>query len=297
MFFRVLSALQRVCPGKGSGGRFVNSLLVMMSRIWLYRRLICPQLNAPDDVTVILGVKDRCDYRLVNALRSLREQTHHALRILVVDYGSEVGIAENVRHLSEQFGAEYFHVGNKVRWSRSQCLNIGLRMVKTKFVLVSDVDIVFSPSYVSDAIALIAKYPLSVVCSTMLDLSAEASDDLIRASRGAQLDMLELKERSVARRRRRTHSSILLTHTQVLTAIRGYDEFYCDWGSEDDDLMCRLERIGLHRCALDTDSFYLHQWHPKFEGVSEWKSAARRNRDYFLASKSILRNDRNWGSL
>ena len=80
--------------------------------------------------------------------------------------------------------------------------------------------------------------------------------------------------------------------------IRGYDEHYEVWGSEDNDLMRRFRYLGLRPQTLDSGSFYLHQWHPKFEGVAggEHAPAIRRNLAYFWRNRSILRNDRDWGT-
>jgi hypothetical protein len=79
--------------------------------------------------------------------------------------------------------------------------------------------------------------------------------------------------------------------------VRGYDEYYQEWGSEDDDLMRRFKYLGLESRVLDSGSFYLHQWHPKYEGLPDGRNTAQieRNRLYFEKNHSILRNDRDWG--
>jgi hypothetical protein len=55
--------------------------------------------------------------------------------------------------------------------------------------------------------------------------------------------------------------------------------------------------LGLQARCLRAASFYLHQWHPKFEDVPLGKHAPqiRDNRAHLDRTHAILRNDRRWG--
>jgi hypothetical protein len=82
-----------------------------------------------------------------------------------------------------------------------------------------------------------------------------------------------------------------------LKIIRGYDEYYEVWGGEDVDLLRRLRYLGLEAQSLGSDSFYMHQWHPKFEDVPQG-AASQRIRDnhaHLKRSHGILRNGPDWG--
>lgn len=72
-----------------------------------------------------------------------------------------------------------------------------------------------------------------------------------------------------------------MLHTALLHLIRGYDESYELWGGEDDDLFRRLVTLGLERRDLTSDeAFYLHQWHPEYEGIpAEGREQARQHSD------------------
>jgi glycosyl transferase family 2 len=267
------------------------------ARLWLRKTIFEPERSRPDDATVVIGVRNRSDHRLVNALRSVRAQEYPgAVRPIVVDYGSEPGQARCTREICEAFGARYVAVERAGVWSRSRCLNVGLRLADTKFLMTSDVDIVLSPRYLADAIRLLGSAPLSIVCSRMLDLPEETAPALARAAETGELRLEEWR-RLAQPRYDWIHPSIGVGYTRFYQLIRGYDEYYEVWGLEDDDLMRRFTYLGLRPKALGTGSFYLHQWHPKMDGIPEGRSAepVLRNQAYFQKTHSIVRNGDDWG--
>ena len=151
------TSCSRTChehTGRWAGGAlrgpiiFLPSLLLESAgRAWLRRTVLRHEVSRTDDVTVLIGARNRANYRLENALRSIRSQTYPAdlVRIVVVDYGSEPVGASRTASMCARHDAEYLRVDGVEVWSRSRCLNIGIRHANTKFLLVSDVDIVFPP--------------------------------------------------------------------------------------------------------------------------------------------------------
>ena len=273
-----------------------------LGRAWLWRAVLPHELARPDDVTVVIAVRNRCDYRLINALSSIRAQTHPGglVHILVVDYGSEPACELLTAALCQAHGAEYVRVDGAPVWSCSRSLNVGVRRASTKYLMTSDADIVFSRQYLSDSIAALRESPLSVVYSPMLDLSKKLIEVVKRAADlGKDLDLEQWKECCSRRFGWAFHPSIAFTFTAFYQCIRGYDEFYEVYGSEDDDLMRRFNYLGLQPKILDAGSFYMHQWHTKFEGVPGGKhnNQIQRNRTYFGRMHSIVRNNYGWGHL
>jgi predicted glycosyltransferase involved in capsule biosynthesis len=249
---------------------------------------------------VLIGVRNRADHRIVNALRSLREQVYPWGRVttLVVDYGSDVSEAKALSEACARHGATLLRVDSGGAWSRGRCLNVGIRHVQTKYLMTSDADIVLSPHYLADAVAAIRGDPLSVVCGAMLDLPEASLDETRRAGRGeATLDLAAWRSRCEPRFGWKFHPSIAVTLTAYYRAIRGYDEFYEGWGREDDDLMSRFGSLGLRPTQIPKRSFYLHQWHSKFEGLGGdvRERVIGRNADYFSRTHTILRNAATWG--
>ena len=272
-----------------------------LGRAWLRRAVLGDLLSRPRDITVVIGVRTRADYRIANALRRIREQTYAAelVRVLVVDYGSEPSSQAVIMSLCGQHDVEYLRVDEAPVWSRARCLNIGIRRASTTFLMASDADIMLSRRYLADAIRTLEVSPLSVLCSSMLDLPEESVEVTKDAARpGGQLALDRWKDWCSPRFASPIHYSVALTCTAFFQLIRGYDEHYEVWGSEDNDLMRRFRYLGLRPQALDSGSFYLHQWHPKFEGVpgGEHAPVIRRNHAYCWRTYSILRNDRDWGT-
>jgi glycosyltransferase involved in cell wall biosynthesis len=299
---KFLSDIHAILGGSRVGQQLLRTVGVRrLGRAWLRRTVLREELSRPDDVTVLIGVRNRADHRIVNALRSLRAQTcpPDSVRAVVVDYGSEPTSARFTTEVCRRYGAQYVRVDEAPIWSRARCLNVGLRRVDTKFVMTSDVDILLSPRYLADALRMLRDAPLSVVCAPMLDLPEASSETVARAARSDQDARLETwRAWSVPRFPSEFHPSVAVTYTAFCKLIRGYDEYYELWGKEDDDLLRRFSYLGLETRSLGPESFYLHQWHPRFEDVPGGKNASQvqRNRTHFVSSHSILRNDANWGA-
>ncbi len=301
----LLSLLSPILGELGAGQRG-RALLKRLGVRRLAQRLLRtavvePQRDRADDVTVLIGIRNRTDHRLSLALRSIREQQYReaAVQAVVIDYGSEPIAAERAAAVCREFGASLVRVETTDVWSRSRCLNIGIRRATSKFLLTSDVDIIFSPSYITEAVQRLRESPLSIVCARMLDLPEPTSDVLRGASESAAgLRMHDLKPTSTPRLNWAYHPSIAMTYTAFYQFIRGYDEFYELWGSEDDDLFRRLTKLGLEANVIDSDdAFYLHQWHPKYENIPEdgREQSVKRNAERWRRMQSIVRNDASWG--
>jgi predicted glycosyltransferase involved in capsule biosynthesis len=184
------------------------------------------------------------------------------------------------------------------RWCKSHCLNIGIWRATSKYVLISDVDIMFTQDYIADAVKLLRDNTTGVVYSVCRDLQetdalAVLSDDV---PPGPQLD--ELASRTT--RRFVGHSyGICLTRRLYFNLLHGYDEAYVGWGAEDADIAKRFRYLGLNEMILTGSSCYLHQWHPKWEGIKalpHLKSLIIANAQYLDKRHSIVRNRRGWGA-
>ena len=280
---------------------FLSSpLLQSAGRAWLRRAVLRHELSRTDNVTVLIGARNRANYQLENALRSIRRQTYPAdlVRIVVVDYGSEPVGAARTASMCTRHGAEYVRVDGVEVWSRSRCLNIGIRHVNTKFLLVSDADIVFPPHYLSGCVEVLTASPTSVVGSAMLDLPEESAWILERSARtGSELQFDSWKRWCRPRHNHVFHPSICATYTEFFHVVRGYDEYYKVWGNEDDDLHRRFLYLGLTPKPLGPESSYMHQWHAESERGRDGENAehVQRNQLYLAKAHSILRNDLSWG--
>jgi predicted glycosyltransferase involved in capsule biosynthesis len=279
----------------------IKSLIKLLFRA--LGKLVSILDNRADDVTLVFGIRNRSDSRLRNALASIRQQKCYGTQVfpIVVDYGSSPSQVVLAQEICRLYEAKYIYVGNAEIWNRSHCLNIGIKNSNTKYIGISDVDIVFSPNYVEEALKVLKRHPFSVVVSNMLDLDKESTqklneDDKLTSS------IFNLKRTASpriinARKYDGFHPSIGFMPSYLLKLIRGYDETFKVWGFEDVDIYKRLMKLGVTYRKISEDAFYLHQWHPKHEGVKDEnpEKVTEQNKMYFEQSNSIFRNPKGWG--
>jgi predicted glycosyltransferase involved in capsule biosynthesis len=274
-----------------------TTLLAPLRRAWLKNRLKALS-NEPDSITIAIGIRNRSDYRLRNALWSLANQDYpkDLVKIVVVDYGSSDDHKERTIEICNRFDAKVMFLAAPAGWNRSKCLNFAIKQVKTKYFLSSDVDMIYQENYLRELMQKLKENPLSVVCSRMMDLP-EKSIDVMRtlAEKNLPVPYQDLINMTTSRGAGDSNASINCSYTLFYQYIRGYDEFYQGWGSEDNDLMKRFISLGLDICSIAQKATYLHQWHPKGEGIADFDEAAQRNREYCEKNNTIIRNKLQWG--
>lgn len=254
--------------------------------------------GAKDDITVIIAVRDKPSIYIKNSLKTLRDQTYSKdlIKIVIVDYSSAQLLSTEYIKLSEDYDCKYIRVENKTVWNKSNCLNIAIKEVDTKYILSSDADILFESNYIEVAIKELKKDPMSVILCEVSDLPKGSVDnvDVVR-------DYGLLKTKSTPRARADNYiygKGINMGLSYVYKYIRGYDENYILWGSEDDDLIKRLKLLGLRIKSISNKTTYLHQWHIKHNGLGEdaaFKRQVIKNSKYAECSYSIVRNVNSWG--
>ncbi len=246
-----------------------------------------------DSVAVIIGIKNRYDYRIVNALKSIRNQDYDAdlIEIILVDYGSEEKYKEYFDSLCQKFNIHGIWIGVDKVWNKSNCLNIGIKNSSSEYLLNSDVDIVFSRDYISSCIKIIKENERQALYCKMLDSHKDDITAEIHVS-----DVPILKEKCFYRDRGggfKYGSSIIFLKKTYFEEINGYDEFYKMWGNEDGDFIFRLSKIGLDLNEISDITYHIHQWHPKFEGVGHvegFDEVKEANSLYYRKNYSIIRN-------
>jgi predicted glycosyltransferase involved in capsule biosynthesis len=163
--------------------------------------------------------------------------------------------------------------------------------------MVSDVDVLLAPDYLSTGIRLLKTKPLSAVLAPCLHLPESCTERLRTFDREGRLELSKIRDMGHKKTDADYSSGMVLTYSYYLHLIRGFDEVYQHYGAEDLDLLKRLEHLGLESVSIGDDTYYLHQWHPRFEGVDPAlvEEAIEKNRARFLATRSIRRNPGGWG--
>lgn len=282
------------------GGPWNTLVGVHLRRILLKRKIAITKRDTQADITVVIGVKNRGGYRLQNALKSIRLQDYdiNLIKICIVDYGSTSGNAKDIETLCAEYNAYYVYVKNTGNWNRAHCLNIGIKRAKTRFVLTADVDIIFASNYISKAIRILENEPLSAIYSQCLDLPESTSNALQDIATGKhKWELLGLRETSSPRSNIIWTDGICCTYTSYFHEVRGYDEYFTGWGSEDVNLSHRFIFYGLRKKSVFEHSYYLHQYHAQYAGVNDKdiNSVIERNINYSRQNKYIFANKEGWG--
>ncbi|MBW2977309.1 glycosyltransferase [Candidatus Woesearchaeota archaeon] len=282
-----------------SGGFLNTSILKKLRLFYLPSFLKLYNLRKKEDIAIIIGVKNRFDYRIINALKSIRNQNYNQdlIKIILVDYDSKKELISKYKGLCEKYNAIYIRVNNKSLWNRSHCLNIGIKRAKTKYILTSDVDMIFERNYIKESIKELKKDLHQIILSNHFDSqknNINQKTDIIR-------DYNKIKSKCKLRPTglECISLSINLTLTYFYHKIRGYDEWYKLWGAEDTDLIKRFKLFGLKIKDISYKTSFLHQWHPEFEGVKNrnLKRQIEKNREYLRNNNLIVRNKEGWGKI
>lgn len=245
-----------------------------------------------EDFTFIIGIRNRVDYRIENALRSIRAQIYDQslVKICVVDCKSDSDQAQKLQAICEKWQANYVRTEEFDEWNRSAAMNIGINASSTSFIIFSDADVIFEPNFLQTAIGELREDPLKVVYSRMRDLPA---DVLINGFNFVDHFTI-LKELSFFRHKdpQTEDVSIIVVARSLFEILGGFDVNYRWWGREDTDLFWRLKAAGIVPVDVSSQTSILHQWHAKFEGVEHlpgFKEQVRKNNAYFIKYKSIFR--------
>lgn len=254
----------------------------------------------PDEVTVVIGVRNRIDHKIENTLASLRCQKGSGchVHLIVIDYDNSPELSQAISKICQAYDALQVVVTGEPEWNKPHCYNIGIRMAQTKYLMSCDADILFAENYLATALDVLRRQPLSVVYSQMLDTPESCVDELQEWAKTRRSSNLQaLRRKSTPRSSGDCNEGINMTYTYYYHLVRGYDEYYTKWGTEDSDLQKRFRFLGLDIVSVKDQTFYLHQWHPKFASLDAEKvhQAHIRNQAYFRRTNTIVRNPSGWG--
>lgn len=249
-----------------------------------------------NEITVVAVMRDRPLDMLGNFLHTLGRQTR-VPGVLLVDYGST---PENVKALQvlrkETMSFDLVPVQrNTGVWCKSRALNIGLRQVTTPFVLFTDVDLMLERNLVQEVLRLLLKKDrVFVTARTFRMPPAFAGEYRKKWERGS----LHGKDDGPS-----GTGGCQAARVSLFKGLRGYDEQFILWGSEDEDMVQRMALSGVDVVRLPSQVTRLwHQWHPhqRSANPNAYHRQWLRNKTYMraLARPGLAtRNMMGWGEL
>lgn len=246
-------------------------------------------------ITIIYPYRDRDSERVKRSLDSLKEQTNSDFEVLLVDYGSNLSSASIIKDLvsNYKFAKYFYNYSGFQPWSRAKAINIGLKNVSTEYIFTADVDMIFSPNFVSKLHEL--KNPVKAYYFKVGFLNEKESKE----NKKFENYLIDFSTEIGAQ-------GLSLFYLKSLKEITGYDEFLHFWGAEDIDVHNRLERNDTESIFYSEEILMLHQWHTSYR-KSEKKGLTRDlqltdilkiNQQKLLAntrSKEVSINKLNWG--
>lgn len=243
------------------------------------------------EISVVFGYRNRDIARVKRCMDSLKNQTFSDFEVIFIDYGSDESFVRQVRPLIDRYAfAHYYYLYTAgYPWNRSHALNVGIRLSTSEYILIGDIDLIYSPESIAGLMALAA--PGRIVFGSMFFLPRSFT----AWQRVFTLPLSKFKDSGDE-----PIGAIYLVHRPELESINGFDEYYCFWGVEDRDVDRRMRLIGALPVQLDKYRYPIyHQWHPivsnRKRGFFPEKWWDTINIYFSLNRDNPVRNPNGWG--
>ncbi|MBZ4036572.1 glycosyltransferase family 2 protein [Flavobacterium sp. 17A] len=248
-------------------------------------------------IGIIFPYRNREVERVKRSLDSLSLQENHNFKVIFVDYGSDLASSSAIKELIFQYKfASYIYSFSEFQpWSRAKALNIGLKNTTADYVFTADVDMIFSPNFISKLYEL--RNPLKAYYFKVGFLSEKES----KADKKFEDYSIDFNTGVGAQ-------GLSLFYLKNVEEIGGYDEFLHFWGAEDIDIHERLIRTGTESIFYNEETLLLHQWHQSYrksetavliEGL-QLKGVVQLNHQHLKSNqknKVTKVNNEKWGNL
>ena len=226
-------------------------------------------------------------------LKSLKEQTCKAFDVIIIDGKS------NNRNDIEKYCHDNAFTFLKYdlvdKWNKSILNNIGIRNAKTPYIMTTDADIFFADKFTETLIKLLD--PKRFIESRAQYINGGA----ITKVYNREIDPIhDEKWRCLGRTKKRTTcGGLQCAHIDLWNKIRGYDERYVGWGSEDMDLMSRMKMAGakivwMGEGGIGGNIMVFHQPHLKKDIKMDLRDQLR-NQKMLNGIQEYVANKDGWG--
>lgn len=245
-------------------------------------------------LSIIYCFKDRNLARVKRSISSLHPQLGSNDEIVFVDYGSNSKIKGEVEiYLQNFLRIKYIYVEAQGRlWNRSHALNIGVKNAVSEYVMMADIDLIFSQSFLN-------KLKSQFQTADLVNYQCHYLPQKFK-----KYDQLFKKPSKYAKRYKKSTQEglgLMAVKKSLFEEVNGYDEYYRVWGMEDNDIIHRFQLIGKETTWLDKNKYFVfHQWHP-ISGIRTRKNIAKGWRSqmklYFTQNQDKIGRRQNWGAL
>jgi hypothetical protein len=214
-------------------------------------------------LTVLYAFRNRDVQRVRLSLDSLQQQNNSDFKVIFIDYGSEQELAMAIQTVVESysFAAYYYISARTLLWCKSKALNYGIKKVKTAYVFVADVDLIFSPNTIAYFKKIIHPDKINLFKLGYLD-----KQNSLQLTKPYQFKELKPKHYG-------TINGMILVSKKALEKVQGYDTFFHFYGAEDVDLYNRLANAG-YDIINNKETYFFHNWHVIYNAYNDKKMSA-----------------------
>ena len=215
----------------------------------LNNKLSTNSISSDYIISVIYSIRDRNPERIKQSIDSLKRYENNCdIEYIVVDYGSNGSHKDQIANICKEMGVVVLRTVTQGHpWSRSKAFNIGLVRSRAKYVLITDIDMVFSSDVFKACLNNIQE-KLKIHCRPLW-LPKNGKKENAWLGDYSQL------------------GGLLFMDRQGLVEAGGFNEKIDFWGSEDRELNIRLTNLGYVTKWIDTEVKMYHQWHQGSYGM------------------------------
>ncbi len=200
-------------------------------------------------ISVVYSIRDRQPERLLNSISSLKQyESKCDVEYIVVDYGSLPEYQCEITEVCTGLGAKLIRSETQgLPWSRAKALNIGAVHSENKYILFTDIDMLFENDVY---LACLNKIEIKTMIHCR-PLWIPKNGNKRKASLGGYSQM----------------GGLLFIGRNDFLDVSGFNENIEFWGSEDRVLNLKLINRGFKSIWIDSEVKMYHQWHPVSYGM------------------------------
>lgn len=229
-------------------------------------------------------------------IKSIQWQDFKDFELLIADGGSDN--YEEIKQYFENYGGKIPMriIQYKIDlFSRSFLNNLGIRNANSKYIATTDVDMLFAKNFVSEVIENVGKNIL--VESRTMYLKKLLMEKIYNDELNPYNNIHNCKRGRI--KKRTSAGGFQCMHINSWTKLRGFDERYKVWGSEDYDLLTRSKMAGIKTKWIgeSRESIKLfHQQHSKKNIKNDLKWQEKNKKILNNITNYIANLDTTWGA-
>lgn len=229
--------------------------------------------------------------------RSLAWQTNKNFDFIIVDGGSKN--IKDWQKIANEHMPRLRIISRPVvgEFNKPLLNNIGIRSAKTPYILTTDADIMFAPKFIEKVMGAMREGNL-IEFRTMY-WKEPTVKRIFSGEVDPERNLDACKDGRI--KKRTTCGGCQCMHINDWTKIRGYDERFTGWGSEDQDLMTRARMAKIREKWIGESMEGIMLFHmPHFKDkdlVAAEYVQQERNKNMLYHTRSIAANPEGWGDI